>query len=65
MDTAPEKIIVHNLKAKELVIGDLIVAVRLVENPYRRDNDAYRVPVFTVSRNLDAEVRELLKDSAV
>lgn len=61
----PSKIIVHNLKAKELRPGDLVVAVQYVENPYRRGDAVYNVPIFTVKRDLDIEVAALLDGAEV
>lgn len=56
-----DKIIVHNLRAKELIVGDIVVAITLIEDA----RFSAKYSTFTVSRNLDAEVRELLKDAVL
>lgn len=63
-DSAPDKIIVHNLKASELRVGDEVVGITPVDNPYRSDGTR-RIPIFTVKRDLDSEVAALLAGAVI
>lgn len=55
MDKAPEHVIVHNLYANDLKVGDVIVQVYRKETVFNTT-----VPVFTARRPIDSELAALV-----